>query len=136
LPGAGNILIFNNGHVGSEREYSAVDEIVPPQNKDGTYDRKPDNAFGPTKVEWSYTAPKKTDFFAYLVSGAQRLPNGNTLICSGTSSTVFEVTPQLEVVWKFTSPSRGHLFRSDRFGPDHPALKGKDLTPGKKIEEL
>jgi hypothetical protein len=152
LPGAGNILVFNNGLRRTDGSYSSVDEIVLPQNKDGTYDRKPGQPFGPSKAEWSYTAPKKTDFYAAFISGAQRLPNGNTLICSGTNATVFEITPEKEVVWKFVNPTKGlggvlggmfgganlagGLFRSYRFGVDHPALKGRDLTPGKRIEDL
>ena len=71
------------------------------------------------------------------------MPNGNTLICSGTDSTVFEVTPKKEIVWKFVnesfSPARdtgGGLFRSYRYGINHPAFKGKLLIPGKKIEDL
>jgi hypothetical protein len=39
-----------------------------------------------------------------VISGAQRLPNGDTLICSGTSGTVFEVTPDKETVWKYVNP--------------------------------
>jgi hypothetical protein len=138
LPGAGNVLIFNNGLRQSDRDYSSVDEIVLPQYKDGSYERRPENPFGPTMPTWSYTAPTKTEFFAGFISGAQRLPNGNTLICSGNASVVFEVTPQMEVVWKFTTPAKSHgeLFRSYRFGVDHPALKGRELTPGKKIEDL
>jgi hypothetical protein len=139
LPGAGNILIFNNGSRRTDREYSSVDEIVLPQNKDGTYDRQPGRPYGPIRTEWSYTAEQKKEFFSWLISGAQRLPNGNTLICSGNAATVFEVTPRMEVVWRFVNPVpglAGELFRSYRFGVDHPALKGKNLTPGKKLEEL
>ncbi len=45
-----------------------------------------------------YVAPKKQEFFSMLISGAQRLPNGNTLICSGVNGTIFEVTPESETV--------------------------------------
>ena len=41
-----------------------------------------------------------------LISGAQRLPNGNTLICSGINGTVFEVTPEKEMVWKYVNPAK------------------------------
>ena len=54
---------------------------------------------------WSYLAPKKSDFFAPLMSGAQRLPNGNTLICTGYGGTVFEVTAKGEVVWNYIVPT-------------------------------
>jgi hypothetical protein len=104
LPGAGNVLVFNNGNFRVDGSYSSVDEIVLPRNKDNSYERKKGQPFGPSKAEWSYVAPKKTDFYSFFVSGAHRLPNGNTLICSGYSSTIFEVTKDKEVVWKFVNP--------------------------------
>jgi hypothetical protein len=33
-------------------------------------------------------------------------------------------------------PGPGGMFRSYRYGLEHPAFQGKTLTPGKKIEEL
>lgn len=144
LPGAGNVLIFSNGRQRPDGAYSSVEEVVLPLNKDGGYDRKPGLPFGPNKAEWSYSAAKKPEFFAPFVSGAQRLANGNTLICSGTSGTVFEVTREKEIVWKFTNLSKGAanefqadgLFRAYRFAADHPALQGRELVPGKRINEL
>jgi hypothetical protein len=44
------------------------------------------------------------DFYSWFISGAQRLPNGNTLINSGAVGIVFEVTPEKETVWKFSYP--------------------------------
>jgi formylglycine-generating enzyme required for sulfatase activity len=165
-PGTGNILIFNNGlnrlppgvasrrdlppnPVGKDWGYSSVDEIVPPLNKDGTYDLRADAAYGPTIVKWTYSAKNPTDFFAEAISGAQRLPNGNTLICDGTSGVFFEVTPVGETVWKYVNPvvrtgplaqaqtpgldHRGHkwnaVFNVTRYAPDYAGLAGKDLTP-------
>ena len=61
-------------------------------------------AFGPDKAVWSYTAPNKKDFYSWFISGAQRLPNGNTLINSGATGVVFEVTSEHETVWKFANP--------------------------------
>jgi hypothetical protein len=153
LPGAGNIIMFNNGQGRPDGKYSSVDEIVLPVNKDGTYHRKPGQPFGPAKATWSYTTKKKTDFFAFFVSGANRLPNGNTLICNGPAGAVFEVTPEKEVVWEFTYPKKGGgfgffpggkggfgsppgMFRSYRYAEDYPAFKDRKLVPGKKIEEL
>jgi len=43
--------------------------------------------------------------------GAQRLPNGNTVICSYASQEaikIFEVTPEKEIVWTYTGPHRAH----------------------------
>jgi len=43
--------------------------------------------------------------------GAQRLPNGNTVICSYHAEKgikVFEVTPDKKIVWSYTGPHRAH----------------------------
>jgi hypothetical protein len=107
LPGEGHFLIFNNGMRRTGGAYSSVDEIVPPVDAKGHYKTTPGKAFEPEKPVWSYVAPKRTDFFAGFISGAQRLPNGDTLICSGPNGTVFEVTPKAETVWKYVNPSKG-----------------------------
>src|SRR5262249_113935 len=83
LPGEGTILVFNNGSRRPGGNYSSIDEIVPPLGADGKYILQPGAAFGPEKPVWSYTAPKKTDFYAYFISSAQRVGNGNTFICAG-----------------------------------------------------
>src|SRR5581483_6499231 len=85
LPGAGHVLIFNNGARRTGGAYSSVDEIVLPVNDKGQYEYEKAKAYGPEKATWTYTAEKKTDFNAPFISGAERLSNGNTLICSGTN---------------------------------------------------
>jgi hypothetical protein len=107
LPGAGHVLVFNNGGRRPDGNYSSVDELVLPVDENGRYARKPGAAFGPDQPVWSYTAPQKSDFYAFFISGAQRLPNGNTLICSGPYGTFFEVTPKKEIVWKYKNPVKG-----------------------------
>ena len=87
LPGAGNILLFNNGleFAGDERFYSSIDEFAPPA--DG-YRRAPNSAYHPLAPEWTYAAETRSDFYAPIMSGAQRLPNGNTLIVDGPAGTI------------------------------------------------
>ena len=164
-PGAGNILIFNNGlnrsagrtdARGTRRRggYSSVDEIVPPGPGGGRYPLKPGSAWGPEKLKWTYAAKNPADFYAEAISGAQRLPNGNTLVCDGTSGVFFETTPGGEIVWHYVCPvvrtgplaqgerpgkdHRGHdwnaVFKIHRYPPDYPAFAGRDLAPGKTIE--
>ena len=103
-PGEGNITIFNNGTGRPEGDYSSVEEIVPPVKPDGTYEILPSKAFGPETPTWSYRAENKMDFFSSFISGAERLPNGNTLVCSGAPGDFFELTPQKKVVWKYLNP--------------------------------
>jgi len=103
LSGEGNILVFNNGFSRPGASYSSVDEIVPPVDEDGNYYLEPGSSYGPEKPVWSYTADPRTDFYAKIISGAQRLPNGNTLICNGPNGVFFEVTPKKEVVWRYVN---------------------------------
>lgn len=104
LPGEGHLLVFNNGGGRKPEEYSSVDELVPPVDEEGHYIRPHRRPFGPDVPSWSYTAPEKKDFFSWFISGAQRLPNGNTLINAGAVGIVFEVTSEGETVWKFSNP--------------------------------
>ena len=104
-PGAGHVLVFNNGAGRPAGNYSSVDEIVLPADARGDYARTKGEPFGPREPAWSYTAPKKEELFAFIMSGANRLPNGNTLICESISGTIFEVTPRGETVWKYANPA-------------------------------
>jgi hypothetical protein len=104
-----------------------VDELIPPADAAGQYPRKPGAAFGPEKPLWSYSAPKKADFFSFFISGAQRLANGNTLICSGANGTVFEVTPAKEIVWKYVNPVMAMV---PGFPGKGPGGKGPDKGKG------
>jgi len=103
LPGAGHLLVFNNGPRPTG-PYSSVDEVVLPVGLDGRYEHTPGKAYGPEQTLWSYTAPRKSDFYARFMSGTQRLPNGNTLVSTGFSGSIFEVTPEKEVVWNYIVP--------------------------------
>ena len=147
LPGAGNILVFNNGGSRPGGPFSSVDEIVPPVSGNGGYALTPGAAFEPTAPVWSYVDPvDPTLFFARLVSGATRLPNGNTLVCSGPTGTFFEVTPGGETVWEYVNPvgsigpvAQGDansvmVFRAERVAAEHPGLVGRDLSGGPPIE--
>lgn len=104
LRGEGHLLVFNNGSGRQPDEYSSVDEFEPPIDKAGAYICREHAPFGPDSPLWSYTAPNRPEFFSWFISGAQRLPNGNTLINSGAQGVVFEVTPEKEVVWRFANP--------------------------------
>jgi hypothetical protein len=127
LPGEGNVLVFNNGKGRPEGAYSSVDEIVPPVDSNGTYYLTPGSAYGPENQIWIYTAENPTDFYADQISGAQRLPNGNTLICDGPHGVFFEVTPEGDVVWEyvnpFPNPIWNNTFKVHRYAPDYPGLE-------------
>jgi len=102
-PGEGNIIVFNNGPHPDGR-YSSVDEIVPPVDEYGYYEYIPGNAFGPDDQTWIYTKPNPSSMYSSICSSAQRLPNGNTLICSATQGMFLEVSNNKEIVWEFDNP--------------------------------
>lgn len=124
LPGAGNMLVFNNGNGRPDGAYSSVDEIVLPLNDDGTYARDEYVAFGPERAAWSFSAQEKSSFFSMLISGTQRLPNGNTYICSGNQGLLFEVTPAGDIAWVYKHPGADGGF--PRFDPGRQG----ELFPG------
>jgi len=125
-PGEGNILIFNNGQGRSDGQYSSIVEIEPPVNNEGGYDFSSDSSYLPEEPFWIYTADDPADFYSPKVSGAQRLPNGNTLVCMGDSGVFFEVTYEKETVWQYqnTYPTMmsNNVFKIHKYGVEYPGL--------------
>jgi hypothetical protein len=138
-PGAGNILVFNNGDMG--RRYSSVDEIVPPIDSNGNYEYTSGTAYGPVKPIWVYTAENPADLFSMTLSNAQRLPNGNTLLCSANQGLFLEVTFEKEIVWKYQNilptPFTNTVARIYRYPLDYPGSSdfpwNEDRSPSKEI---
>ncbi|MBN2599701.1 MAG: aryl-sulfate sulfotransferase [Candidatus Thermoplasmatota archaeon] len=126
-PGEGNILVFNNGQGRPDGYYSSVDELIPPVDATGLYYLSPGSAYGPEEPVWSYSAPDPFTFFAGYLSSAQRLPNGNTLICNGDHGLFFEVTTEQKTVWKYhnmlPNPFANQVFKILCYAPDYPGLK-------------
>jgi hypothetical protein len=102
-PGEGNIIVFNNGPHPDGR-YSSVDEIILPVDEYGFYEYNPGNAYGPDEQIWIYTKPNPNDMYSQICSSVQRLPNGNTLICSATQGMFLEVNNNKEIVWEYDNP--------------------------------
>ena len=154
-PGAGDIMCFNNG-VG--RNYSTVDQITTPVDAKGNYTLAAKSAFGPSSLTWTYQASPPTSMYAEDISGAQRLPNGNTLINNGPLGTFIEVTSAGKVVWTYVNPvslagaltwssaipddpshpgeKLNSVFRTYCYAPDYAAFSGKTLTPGDYVEKF
>ena len=108
-PGEGNILIFNNGAERPDGNYSSIDEIIPPVNSTGHYYLETGSSYGPDNLFWRYTANPPESFFASCVSGAERLIDGNTIICDGVSGRFFEVTSSGTIVWQYVNPYPNQL---------------------------
>ncbi len=105
LPGEGNITVFNNGFGRAGADFSAVEEIAPPLDTGGDYQLSAGQAYGPASTVWTYQAPVEN--FSAIISGTERLGNGNTLITYGVSGKFVEVTPAGDEVWKYVNPHTG-----------------------------
>lgn len=151
LPGGGHLLIFNNGRAREGGNYTSIVEVATPIDGDGRYTWEAGDVIGPEGPAWEYTAPNKTDFYSMFISGSQRLPNGNTLICYGAKGIFFEVTPEGKTVWRFVNPVKGPkgsshadtkrattniVFRVHRYATDHPAFKDRNLAAGLEVTEF
>lgn len=117
----GNVQIFDNGMHRFGMPRSRIIEVNPKTNE----------------IVWEYTATPEIQFLSSHISGAQRLPNGNTLVCEGAPGRLFETTKDREIVWEWVNPIvetvRGGpstaMFRAHKYGPDHPAFAGHALEP-------
>jgi Arylsulfotransferase (ASST) len=118
----GNILCFDNGcHRVDAPAFSQVIEVEPATKE----------------IVWTYKTTPVLAFFSFMVSGAERLANGNTLITEGASGRIFEVTHEGETVWEYVSPwmvpsafgPSPAVFRALRIAEGDPRLAGLDLSP-------
>ena len=170
LPGAGHLMVFNNGQYLFQRTpHSSALEINPFLDTNGrdtgkyvnppdagyrreTYDKDTHNS--PRQISkqvvWNYESVNSHGFFSHIGSSAQRLPNGNTFICSDTEGHFFEVTADGKLAWEYINPitrdgavktlgdvlpMTNSAFRAFRYSVDDPAFKGRDLTPQGTITE-
>jgi hypothetical protein len=95
LPGAGNIIMFDNGTdrkmhnrdgKGEEAQITVVLEINPVTKQ----------------IVWMYQDGE--NFYSAIQGTQQRLPNGNTFICESTKGRLLEVTYAGEIVWEYVMP--------------------------------
>jgi hypothetical protein len=117
----GNVLFFANGiHVPRGVFHSRAIEFDPSTGE----------------TIWSYQGSPPESFFIPNISGCQRQPNANTMICEGMFGRIFEVTPEGRIVWEYISPYFGDsprpgggksnaVFRAYRYAPDGPELQGR-----------
>jgi hypothetical protein len=87
----GNILIFDNGAFrnGESITYTRAIEV----------DRKT------RKIVWEYRdTAQMHNFFTPFMGSAQKLANGNTLLCESAFGRLFEVTKDKYVCWEYINP--------------------------------
>ena len=108
LPGAGNLLVFDNG---GEAGYGTPSPSAPTGSNTVRRISSRVLEINPVTFEkvWEYTlsGSERHRFFSHYVSNTQRLPNGNTLINEGADGRVFEVTSDHQIVWEYVNPFTG-----------------------------
>jgi hypothetical protein len=108
----GNLLIFDNGP-------HRLDHSMP-------FSRVIEVELATKHIVWKYQERREYEFFSPRISNAQRLPNGNTLICEGDFGRLFEVTAEGELVWEYVNPFfnegpnglNNRVFRAYRYSPE------------------
>jgi uncharacterized protein (TIGR03437 family) len=155
LPGAGDVLVFNNGVNRPAGQYSSVDEFVSPVDASGNYPLASGPAYGPKQLTWTYAGTGANQYFVPDIGGAERVANGNTILCYGTLGLLMEVTAAGEMVWKYVNPvvqagpltqgqtpaldakneNMNAVFKVRKYAPDYAGLAGRDLTPKGPIEQ-
>ncbi|WP_424967167.1 aryl-sulfate sulfotransferase [Dinoroseobacter sp. S375] len=86
----GTVLVFDNGNLrpGMSNPFSRALEFDPKT----------------MEVTWTYTDPTPISFFSPFMGSAERLWNGNTLICESAFGRLFEVTRDGALVWEYVIP--------------------------------
>lgn len=102
----GNLLIFDNG------AFRGGESI--------TYSRAIEVEVSTKAIVWEYRDPSPICFFTPFMGSAQRLANGNTLLCESAFGRVFEVTKDGDLCWEFVNP---------HFAP-YPDKETADIFPG------
>ena len=133
LPGAGNMLVYNNGTkrrldgtfdpeagMDFENSYSDLVEFRLPIGADGLYDTG-----GEPEIVWTWNADASENYFSPFMSGWDRLPNGNTIFVNAHNKQIIEVTPDGERVLDYEVPESGRMYRVYKYGRDYPAFEGR-----------
>ncbi|MEI7731849.1 MAG: aryl-sulfate sulfotransferase [Verrucomicrobiota bacterium] len=169
FPGAGHLLIFNNAqNLFEHTQGSYAFEINPflnaLSNIVAAYVNPPVagyNTWQPPvattglnpklmsrQIAWNYSPKASHAMFSHIGGSVQRLPNGNTLICSDTEGHIIEVTSAGDAVWEYINPVTtdgilkfkrdnwpmyNSIFRAFRIGTNDPVVAGRTLTTGNTI---
>ena len=108
LPGAGNIILFDNSLFPRNRTHTGQTFII---------------ELDPTTMEivWKYETEGYANikFFSKTMGTQKRLPNGNTFIGEDNTGRLFQVQPDGTIVWEFIN----------RGGTTRPSVVPYDFTP-------
>ncbi|NNC99660.1 MAG: hypothetical protein HKN85_05720, partial [Gammaproteobacteria bacterium] len=130
--GGGGILVHNNvggavdGVIGRTMfrlgsRYSEVLELDTKMQSDGFYKKQAGQPHA-GELSWVYSADPKNSWYAPFMSGANRLPNGNTLVINSHNKRIFEVMPDGTLVLDYQYPGTGRMFRVYKLPAAYPGI--------------
>ncbi|MGI9598525.1 MAG: aryl-sulfate sulfotransferase [Acidimicrobiales bacterium] len=136
VPHQGDMLVYNNGmrrdadgnadygqiSMGlTNGAYADVLEARLPRDTDGNI------VMGEPEIVWSYNSDGKDDVYSPFMAGAQRMPNGNTLMMQAYDKRIVEVNHDGDMVLDFHVGGPGRMFRIYKHPPDHPGIQALGL---------
>lgn len=146
LSHGGDILVFNNGMRRDANgkadyrqicmglisgAYSDVYELKLPRNPNGSL------AFdAPPEVVWSFNKTGDVDFYSPFMSGARRMPNGNTLMMQACDKRIVEISEEGELVLDFHVGGPGRMFRVNKYSADYEGLTFLGLDTNQPFAKL
>jgi hypothetical protein len=135
VPGAGHITCYDNGLVSRGPLLSSRGVEVDPETGTLVWQSG-------ALVENRIPVPFGRKHFSDFLGSAQKLPNGNMLLCEGVNGRFFQITEDHEEVWEYVNPFipderfNGSVFKIQCYAPDYcpqfndiPPAKGPAVVP-------
>lgn len=122
------VMIFDNGAHHPIQGRSRVIEVDPATDK----------------ILWQFAGDSCFSFRSLHIGGAEKLPNGNVMICEGECARLIEVNRDKEIVWEWISPfihdfkgkPNSQIFKARTYAADSPQLAGRDLSGDETCEKI
>lgn len=145
VPHKGDILVFNNG-MRRDAEgnadyrqicmglisgaYSDIYELKLPRDENGTLaldKASPKTAANTTEIVWSFNQNAEVDIYSPFMSGARRMPNGNTVMMQACDKRIVEIDASGRVVLDFHVGGPGRMFRVGKYPRDYAGVNNLGL---------
>lgn len=137
VPHKGDIMLFNNGLTRDANgqpdknqicmglisgAYSNALELTLPRLTNGKI-----AAGKAPEIVWNFNSKGEHEIYSPFMSGAQRMPNGNTLMVQGCDKRIVEINSDGELVMDFHVGGPGRMHRVHKYTHDHPGIRSLGL---------
>jgi len=98
VPGAGDLVGFNNTGITSPSQKSTIDRITPPR-ANYNYTINAGSAFTPT----TYDSRLACTAYNSNMGSSEQFPNGNQMVCLALAGTIYEVNSAGTTLWTYSA---------------------------------